>query len=104
MTPKTILPRLRAAWIAIICLNCLSLSAETPDAVLENQQTDVFVKDGKLYTSRSYVLKINNREGEEYAEISIPYSKMVKVSKIEAYIKDKDGLIVKKLKSGDIKD
>lgn len=104
MTNKTIFPKLKAIWIIIYCLNLIPVFADVPDAVLLNQQTDLSVKNNKLYMSRSYELKINNRKGEEYGEISIPYSKMNKVSKIEAYIRDKDGIIIKKLRSGDIKE
>ncbi|MDD4969268.1 MAG: DUF3857 domain-containing protein [Paludibacter sp.] len=80
------------------------MSADISDAVFVNQQTDLVLKNNKLYISRSYELQINNRQGEEYAEINIPYSKMSKVSKIEATIKDKNGIIIKKLKTGDIKE
>lgn len=88
--------------ILIICLDIYPAFADSQDAVLVNQQTDLIVKNGKLLINRSYELMINNRDGEEYAKINIPFSKMNKVSKIEAYIKDKNGVIVKKLRSGDI--
>jgi len=94
----------RTFFIFIFWLNFSPLSADVPDAEFVNQQTDLIVKNNKLYISRSYELKINNRQGEVYAEINIPFSKMNKVSKIEAYIKDKNGILVKKLRSGDIKE
>ena len=102
MTQYTFFRFHKILWIIVACLNVFPLFAEFPDAVLVNQHTDLTVKNNKLYIARSYELKINNRLGEKYAEISIPYSKMNKVSKIEGYIKDKDGVIIKKLKSGDI--
>lgn len=80
------------------------LSATVYDAVLVNYRTDLQIKNNKLYTNRSYELIINNRKGEAYAEVSIPYSKMNKVSKVEAFIKDKDGILVKNLNSADIKE
>lgn len=104
MKYKTISKFIQLSLILIACFNFNLVYADIPDAVLVNQQTDLTVKNSKLYITRSYELRINNRSGEEYTEISIPYSKMNKVSKIEAYLKDKDGIIVKKLKSGDIKD
>jgi hypothetical protein len=104
MKYKTIFQFIKSTLILIACFNIIQVYADIPVAVLVNQQTDLSVKNSKLYITRSYELRINNRSGEEYTEISIPYSKMSKVSKIEAYIKDKDGIIVKKLKSGDIKD
>ncbi|HET7733353.1 MAG TPA: DUF3857 domain-containing protein [Paludibacter sp.] len=72
--------------------------------MLVNYRTDLLVRNNKLYTNRSYELLINNRKGEEYAEVSIPYSKMNKVSKVEAFIKDKNGNVVKNLKPGDIEE
>ena len=104
MKHKPIYQFIKSTLILIACFSTIQVYADIPDAVLVNQQTDVSVKNSKLYIIRSYELRINNRSGEEYTQISIPYSKMSKVSKIEAYIKDKDGIIVKKLKSGDIKD
>jgi hypothetical protein len=74
------------------------------DAVLLNYQTNIVVKNNKLYIARSYELQINNRAGERYAEISLPYSRMHKISKVDASIKDKNNIIVKKLKSADIVD
>lgn len=102
MTQTTFFRSLKILWIFIACFNIFPSFAETPDAVLVNQHTGLSVKNNKLYITCSYELKINNRLGEKYAEISIPYSKMNKVSKIEGYLKDKDGGIIKKLKSGDI--
>ena len=89
-------------WIFIACFIIVPSFAEIPDAELVNQQTVLSVKNNKLYSTCSYELRINNRLGEKYAEISIPYSKMNKISRIEGYIKDKDGIVIKKLKSGDI--
>ena len=102
MTHKIFFQSIKILWIFIACFNVVPSFAEIPDAVLVNQQTNLTVKNNKLYTTRSYELRINNRLGEKYTEISIPYSKMIKVSKIEGYITDKDGLIIKKLKSADI--
>jgi len=99
-----IFPRLKTIWILIFCMNLIPVFSEISDALFMNIQTDLVIRNNKLYTSSSYELKINNRQGEEYADIIIPYSKMCKVSKIEAYIKDKNGIIVKKLRSGDIKE
>lgn len=74
------------------------------DAVLINYQTDIIIRNSKLTIIRNYELQVNNRAGEEYAEITLPYSKLHKISKVDAFIKDKNGIIVKKLKSSDIVD
>jgi hypothetical protein len=102
MAEKSIFKKLIALNVIVAFFNIIPVFADIPDAVLVNQQTDLTVKNNKLYKSYNFELRINNRSGDQYAEISIPYSKMSKVSKIEACIKDKDGIIIKKLKSGDI--
>jgi len=76
--------------------------AQNPDAELTNQETNIVVRNDKLYKTLSFEIQINNRAGEKHTEVSIPYSKMNKVSKIEACIKDIHGTIIKKLKNGDI--
>ena len=91
-------------WLIIICINVVPVCAVVSDAVFLNQETNLVVQNSKLYISKKYELQINNRKGEEYAEITIPYSKMSRISKIEACIKDKNGIIIKKLKSSDIKE
>ena len=102
MKHKTFFQSIQLFLIFIACFNVIPSLAEIPDAVLVNQQTNILVKNNKLITTHSFELRINNRLGEKYTEISIPFSKMIKVSKIEGYIKNKDGLVIKKLKSGDI--
>lgn len=104
MIIRTIFSKKNVLWILIIFIKIVPVFADVPDAVLLNQKTNLVIKNNKLTIFRSYELMINNRKGEEYAEVSIPFSKMNKVSNIQAYIKDKDGIIIKKLKSGDIKE
>ena len=104
MKHKTDFPFFKIFWSLIFYMSFISVYAESSDAVFLNQQTDLIIKNNKLLISRSYELQINNRQGEEYAAIEIPYSKLSKVSKIEAYIKDKNGVIIRKLRSGDIKE
>src|ERR1035437_4309169 len=100
--------KINVSRLKILCIitfiNITIAYAGIPNAYLMNQQTDLVIKNNKLTISRRFEIKINNRLGDTYSEISIPYSKLSKVSKIEGCIKDKDGKIVKKLSSGDIKD
>lgn len=92
----------------LINLIFLSLSVcvigQTFDAVLLNQQTDIKVAGAKLIKSHSVSIQINNRAGEKYTEIDIPYSKLTQVGKIQAAITDIAGAEVKKLKMSEIKD
>lgn len=72
------------------------------DAELISQKTTIEIKKGKLTKNLSYEIKINNRAGEKYTKIAIPFSKLIKSSRIEAYIKDSNGRTVKRLKNSDI--
>lgn len=56
------------------------------DAEVINQQTVIEASEGKLVQSNFYEIQINNRSGDKYAEVSIPFNKMNKVSNIEASI------------------
>nr|WP_320153913.1 DUF3857 domain-containing protein [uncultured Draconibacterium sp.] len=79
-----------------------TLFAQQIDAILLQQKTSVTIKKNDLSRTKSFEILINNREGEKYAEIAILFSSLSKVSNITAYIKDKNGKIVKKLKKSDI--
>jgi hypothetical protein len=72
------------------------------DAELISQKTTIEINNGNLTKDLYYEIKINNRAGEKYTEISLPFSKLIKLSKIEAYIRDSNGRLVKKLKKSDI--
>jgi hypothetical protein len=87
--------------LVLICIGAYSLG-QSNDAELVSYTTSISVKDGRLYSIVNVELKIFNRGGEKYSTVSIPYSKLIKVSKIEAYVKDGKGITVKKLQRGDI--
>jgi hypothetical protein len=89
-----------------LILTCLSLSGFTQeyDAELLNYKTIIFIRKGILYKTINAEIKINNRAGEKYSTVSIPYSKLIKLSKLDAYLKDKLGLTVKTLQKKDIID
>ncbi len=87
-----------------ILLICLHPSQKEYDAELVNQRTTADVSNGKLASNFYYEIKINNRAGEKYTKVRIPYSKLVRVSNIEAIIKDSNGRVVKKLTKSDIID
>jgi hypothetical protein len=74
------------------------------DAELVYERTDIAIRNGKLYENLTYEIKINNRAGEKYAKVSLPYSKLLQISKLEAWVKDKNGVIIKKLQKNDITD
>jgi len=78
--------------------------SQNSDAQLQYQLTDIKIVDGKLIKSQSFEIQINKRDGDEYAEISIPFSKDNKITKIEAFVKDNTGKIIRKLKKSEITD
>lgn len=75
---------------------------QTFDAELINYKTDIAVTNNNLVINKSYEIKICNRNGEHFSEISIPFSKNHKISKLEAVIKDRWGQVVRKLKTNEI--
>lgn len=78
--------------------------SQGPDAELVKQKTDILVKAGRIYKTHEFEIRINNRQGEKYTDVAIPFSKLNKVSKIDAWIKDKSGTIIKRVQKSDITD
>lgn len=72
------------------------------DAELLNRKTDIVISNGKLIKNESFEIKIINQKGEKFTEIEIPFSKQYKVDKIEAFVKDSQGNIIRKLKNKEI--
>jgi hypothetical protein len=72
------------------------------DAELILQRTNIVIKNNKLTKNLHFEIKIHNRAGEKYTKITIPYSKLNKLRNIEAYIKESNGRIVRKLKKSEI--
>ncbi len=88
----------------LLMLFCLpSTYAKEVDAELVKQHSLITIKNNKVSRIHSYEICIYNRNGEEFTEIELPFSKMIKVSNINAYIKDAYGQIIKKIKKNDIK-
>lgn len=87
----------------LLCISSISSSAQSiNNAELTSQKTDIVYKNGKLYKNISFEISILNREGEKYTRVSIPYSRLRKVSKVEAFLKDRDGKIIRALQKGDV--
>lgn len=78
--------------------------AQAYDAEFVVHKTEIEASKSRLIKSVYYEIRINNRGGERYTKLSIPYSKTDKVTNIEGYIKDSKGKIVKKLKRSDIEE
>jgi len=74
------------------------------DAELLSYETKISVEKNKLYKSISCEVRINNRDGDIYSNVSIPYSKLHKVFKVKGFIKDISGKTIRRLKRGEITD
>ena len=66
------------------------------------RKTSIEINKGNLTKNLFCEIKINNRAGEKYTKIAIPYSKLIRLNKIEAYVKDSNGKTVKRLKKSEI--
>ena len=94
--------RLALFCLIVILLLQHTLFAQRLDAILLSQKTSIVLKKNNLSKISSFEILINNRDGEEFTEVTIPFSSLLKVTNLKAYIKDKNGEIVKKLKKSDI--
>ncbi len=97
--------RSRLILISILAIfTSITIQAEKYHAEVLLQKTNIEVKNNKITKKVSYQIKINNRAGDEYATISIPYDGLVKVSNIEGVITNIFGAEIRKLKKSDIKE
>ncbi len=71
-------------------------------AELISQKTNIEINNNKLTKDFYYEIKIYNRAGEKFNNITIPFSKLDKLNNIEACIVDSDNRIIKKLKRSEI--
>jgi len=79
-------------------------TAQKFDAEVVRYTTLCEAEKDKLTQTDSLTIQINNRVGEKYTEISIPFSKTEKISDIDAWIENMDGTIVRVLKKNDFVD
>jgi len=101
MFPKSIRTILIFLLITAIHAGAYSQSA---DAVLTDSRTGIKIENGMLIKDIYEEITIYNRKGEKYCNIGIPFSKLCKVSNIEAKITDLQGNIIKKLSKSDIEE
>lgn len=98
------LSKLMCFCSTIILVLIQEVSAQNFDAEVVKYSTLCVVEKDKLTQTDSITIQINNRVGDGYTEISIPYSKTEKVSDIDAWIENMEGTKVRVLKKGDIID
>ncbi len=88
----------------LLLLTLRSANAQNYDAELVSQLTTVEVNANRLVLTSYFEVQINNRAGDKYAEISIPFNKLSRVSSITASVYDNTGKEVSVLKKSDIID
>ncbi|WP_346859463.1 DUF3857 domain-containing protein [uncultured Draconibacterium sp.] len=100
-------PKIKSTFVLILLLlvvnTTTTLLAQNFDAELISQITTIEVLRNKITKKHYFEIQINTREGEQYAQIEIPSSGLSRVSNINAYIKDLNNTIIKKLKKSEIK-
>jgi hypothetical protein len=80
------------------------LASQSFDAEIIKYTTLCEADNENLTQTDSITIQINNRAGDKYTNISIPYSKLEKVSGIEAWIEESNGRVVRNLKKNEITD
>lgn len=89
--------------IILFTLSC-SVFALSYSAEVLSMKTDVLVKGKKVIKDHHYEIIIHNRRGEDYTKVTLTFSPIRELSKIEARLKTSSGKVIKKLKSSDIKE
>lgn len=92
----------RHLFLSFFLLFCFPGFSQKYDAEVLNKRTDATIQNGTLITDYSYEIQINNRSGEKYGRIAIPFSGMIRLSNISAIIKDEHGNVIRKLKRNEI--
>lgn len=90
-----------AIWLLLI-LHIPSIMRAQSGAEVLKYNTQCTIEDGKLTILKQVVVQINNREGERFTRVSVPFSKKDKVNSIEAALTTTQGAVIRKLKRSDI--
>ncbi len=79
-------------------------NAQNYDAEVLQYTSCCEVVKNKLIQTDSFTIQINNRLGDDYTQVSIPYSDLYKVSGISASLWTIDGEVINVLKTSEITD
>ena len=84
--------------------NAMIPKSNSDDAEVVKLATIYEVKNNKLLKTDTIVIQIDNRLGEDFTNISIPYSKNERISNIDGWIEDLNGKKLRNLQKSDIND
>lgn len=101
---KSITSSFNSVVLTVVIMLLFPRIVFSQDAEVMRQETTIEIKKGTLITKHLWEVKINNKSGEKFTMISLPYSGLVQVGNIEAMIRDREGKIVRKLDRGSITD
>jgi hypothetical protein len=88
--------------IALVLLVYVESKGQVFDCETISYKVSYEIQGKNLIEESEVVLQINNRNGDRYAKIEIPFTIGDKLSKIEAGILDTKGNVLRKLKSSEI--
>jgi len=86
----------------LFLLISIEITAQNYDAEIIKYSTSYIVDANKIAETDSVTIQINNRAGDDYSQIAIPYSKTYKISDLDAWIEDMNGLKIRGLKKSEI--
>ncbi|MBK9357949.1 MAG: DUF3857 domain-containing protein [Bacteroidales bacterium] len=78
--------------------------AQDEKAVLLYTSTEIEIRDGKMISSYSFDLLINDRSADYLSKVVVPYSKLEKLNSLEASLHNLDGSLIRKLTRKEIVD
>ncbi len=90
--------------LILIAFNLFPPNLYAEDCKVIRYVSDYEVRNNKFSKTDTVELKIENRAGEIYTNISLPYSKNEKISDIDGWIKDSNGNKIRRLNKSDLKD
>ncbi len=88
--------------IFLFCWISLYSHGQEFPAELIRQETSMQFDDVYLYHDEIFEIQVNNRAGERFTKVQIPYSRMIKIVDLQASITDTLGKTIKKLSKSDI--
>lgn len=96
--------RFLLCYIVFLFIGSNALYCQPFNAEVTKYSTLCQVDDNRLTLTDTITIQINNRAGDKYTNIAIPYSKKDKITNLQAWIEDMNGNKIRELKKSDITD